>query len=103
MSGGHFDYNQHRIQEVAEQIAEEAARCYDESEQREFYLGALLGKLAYIYAQRIDWLLSGDDGPEQFHARLREEIRKLLLSEEIENIAVNYKNGQVIRIQKGTA
>lgn len=29
---------------------------------------------AAIYAQRIDWLLSGDDGEESFLKRLKEEL-----------------------------
>jgi len=29
---------------------------------------------AAIYAQRIDWLLSGDDGEESFLERLKEEL-----------------------------
>lgn len=32
---------------------------------------------AYIYAQRVDWLLSGDDGEESFHERLKEDLKKL--------------------------
>ena len=31
-------------------------------------------KIAYIYAQRIDWLLSGDDGEETFLERLQKEL-----------------------------
>lgn len=34
-------------------------------------------KQAEIYAQRIDWLLCGDDGEENFHRRLKEELEKL--------------------------
>lgn len=33
-----------------------------------------LGK-AYIYAQRLDWLLSDDDGVDSFHSRLVEELK----------------------------
>ena len=32
---------------------------------------------AAIYAQRIDWLLSGDDGEESLKERLEEELKKL--------------------------
>ena len=32
-------------------------------------------RAAAIYAQRIDWLVSGDDGEETFHQRLAEELR----------------------------
>lgn len=32
---------------------------------------------AAIYAQRIDWFLSGDDGEESLKERLEEELKKL--------------------------
>lgn len=34
-------------------------------------------KNAYIYAQRIDWLISGDDSEEAFLERLEEELQKI--------------------------
>ena len=34
-------------------------------------------KKAEIYAQRIDWLLSGDDGEKSFIERLKEDLEKL--------------------------
>ena len=34
-------------------------------------------KRAQIYAQRIDWLLSGDDGEESFLSRLEENLKKI--------------------------
>jgi hypothetical protein len=34
-------------------------------------------KRAQIYAQRIDWLLSGDDGEESFLKRLEEDLNEL--------------------------
>ena len=36
-------------------------------------------KRAQIYAQRIDWLLSGDDGEESFLRRLEEDLNDLKL------------------------
>jgi hypothetical protein len=36
-------------------------------------------KRAQIYAQRIDWLLSGDDGIETFFERLEEDLNNLKL------------------------
>ncbi len=32
---------------------------------------------AEVYAQRVDWLLSGDDGEESFLKRLEEDLNKL--------------------------
>jgi hypothetical protein len=34
-------------------------------------------KEAYIYAQRIDWLVSGDDGEGSFKVRLAKDLREL--------------------------
>jgi hypothetical protein len=34
-------------------------------------------KRAQIYAQRIDWLLSGDDGEESFLKRLEKDLNEL--------------------------
>jgi hypothetical protein len=33
--------------------------------------------IAEVYAQRIDWLLSGDDSEESFLKRLDEDLNKL--------------------------
>ena len=42
----------------------------------EFRKGLDILNKAYIYAQRIDWLLSGDDGEESFHKRLKEDLEE---------------------------
>jgi hypothetical protein len=34
-------------------------------------------ELAHIYMQRLDWLLSGDDGDVSFISRLEEDLKKL--------------------------
>lgn len=34
-------------------------------------------ELAHIYMQRLDWLLSGDDGDESFISRLEDDLKKL--------------------------
>ena len=43
----------------------------------EFKRGLKILKMAAIYAQRIDWLMSGDDGEESFKRRLKEELDEL--------------------------
>lgn len=43
----------------------------------EFKKGAMIIAEAQIYMQRIDWLLSGDDGENNFLIRLREELNNL--------------------------
>lgn len=53
-------------------------RCgYSKETIKEFKKGIKILKMAEIYAQRIDWLLSGDDGEENFHERLKEELEQL--------------------------
>jgi hypothetical protein len=77
MSGGHFDYHQYRIREIAESV-EDIIQNYkyppEVLEKIKEGLDAL--KKAEIYTQRIDWLVSGDDGPETFLERLKEDLNK---------------------------
>jgi hypothetical protein len=42
-----------------------------------FKLAVKYLRIAEVYAHRIDWLLSGDDGEESFIERLDEDLRKL--------------------------
>jgi len=96
MSGGAFDYNQRRILDIVESIEEELARqgttvnesysgydsnytypTYSEEVQKEIRKGIEYLKIAYVYAQRIDWFLSGDDGEETFLSRLKEDLEKI--------------------------
>ena len=79
MSGGHFDYNQYRIEDVAREIEEIIEKNpYD-------YSPEILEKLkeaswtihqAAEMAQRIDWFFSGDDGEESFVERWQNEVRR---------------------------
>ena len=50
---------------------------YDEDIINEFKNGVQALKKAYIYAHRIDYLLSGDDGEESFKERLNQELSDL--------------------------
>jgi hypothetical protein len=43
----------------------------------EFEVGLKHLRKAIIYAQRIDWLVSGDDGEETFHERLKNDLGEL--------------------------
>lgn len=101
MSGGTFDYWQNQIDYVIERIVEAIQksgkevperlwsyfiRKYEEERMcptftdktlRRFEEGIYVLKKAYIYAQRIDWLLACDDGEKEFEERLREELDAL--------------------------
>lgn len=50
---------------------------FSEETLAEFKKAVHILKQADIYAQRIDWLLSGDDDEKSFHERLEEELEKL--------------------------
>lgn len=50
---------------------------YTERTLDEFRKGIEILKKASIYANRIDWLLSGDDGEDNFYERLNEELEEL--------------------------
>lgn len=52
---------------------------YTKETIEEFKKGLEYLKVASIYAHRIDWFLSGDDGEESFHKRLKEKLNNLKL------------------------
>ena len=79
MSGGFFDYNQFKIERMAEEIElllSENTHEYSEETLAELKTGMELLRKAYIYSNRIDWLLSGDDDQKSFHKRLAEDMGK---------------------------
>ena len=50
---------------------------YSEETINEFRKGVSILKKAQVYANRIDWLMSGDDGEDNFHKRLKEKLKEL--------------------------
>jgi len=81
MSGGHFAYNESRIRSIIDKIEYELRECkseYSEETIEEFENALWYLNNAYIYAHRIDYLLSGDDGEETFHKRLKEDRKPLI-------------------------
>ena len=50
---------------------------YSKETIKEFKKGLARLKKAYVYAQRIDWLLSADDDEESFHRKLKEDLDNL--------------------------
>ena len=99
MSGGHFEYRQYQVQEIADEIDRLIAKVHKTREDIKgspedpshpdyvwdrYYLFSdeTLAKFAKArdtlikasqMAQRVDWLVSGDDGEESFHRRWEEE------------------------------
>ena len=92
MSGGHFNYEQYKISQIADDIDQlvrdnNNEKCnewgdmigtsYSAKTIAEFNKGISILKQAYVYAQRIDWLISADDDEDTFHERLKDDLEKL--------------------------
>jgi len=106
MSGGHWDYIQYRFTDISEDIkslidknGKEKAKNeldhlrydpdwyekypedkfhykYSDKTIEEFKNAYNTIKKAQIYIQRLDWLLSGDDGEDSFLKRLKKELNE---------------------------
>ena len=105
MSGGAFDYQQRYIEEIADDIEQEIIEAgrkipqevweknhwyggsYDDSDRTYptyerktidiMRRAVYVLRMAYIYAKRVDWMLSGDDGEESLAKRLEEDLQAL--------------------------
>jgi len=103
MSGGHFNYQQYQIADIADHIERELNQqgklkdkdelymdddhynkypeekfyyTYPEEVQEKLREAVKQLKIAAVYAHRVDWFLSGDDGEESFLERLEEDLKK---------------------------
>ena len=104
MSGGHFEYQQRVIEDIIDSIQEELDKQGNEKEDVDLWFSedhyekypeerfyhvyredvekimkdaVLQLKIAYIYAQRIDWYLSGDDDEDSLVKRIDEDLKKI--------------------------
>ena len=90
MSGGYFDYAQFKLEDIADEIRNLIAQNentllnpeakYSAETIAKFLEADKTLRLAAVMAQRIDWLVSGDDGEESFHERWDEDIKSLTTS-----------------------
>ena len=85
MSGGYFNYNQYILVDMINRLDEREERIkdygkgidvltIDKSTEDLIEDARIISQLAYIFLQRVDWLLSGDDGPETFKERIKEDL-----------------------------
>ena len=77
MSGGSLDYFYSRIDEPIQIISEKikwGKKTWSSKTLKKFIMAIKYLRVAQIYSKRIEWLLSGDDGEESFHKRLKEEL-----------------------------
>lgn len=111
MSGGHFNHKQWHIRNMAEELEDLLQKQGKEINLKEFYHdeswfekypedryhtvysnevqqimkdGIKALKIAYIYAQRLDWYLSGDDGEDNLVKRLSNELKQIKYNTENE-------------------
>lgn len=92
MSGGHFNYKQYELGYIVDSIEQHIEHYnrddvddyggkwrdrYTKEEIAKFKEGCYFLEKAQIYTQRIDWLLSGDDGTDSFFRRLELELNEL--------------------------
>jgi hypothetical protein len=104
MSGGYFEYKQYTIDEIADSIERKLNKQGKEKPKDELYMdkdyyekypkekyyctypdvvqekmreAVKQLRIAAIYAQRVDWYLSGDDGDESFIERLYEDLNAI--------------------------
>lgn len=80
MSGGHFDYSQSHIAHIADELEhhlESNSDKYTDTALEHIKEGLKALRIAFVYAQRIDWLLSGDDSEETFSERLQHDIKEI--------------------------
>jgi hypothetical protein len=106
MSGGEFNYDQYKLNNIIERIEEilnnqgkdiprdergfgddeyyklypEESKYpeYSERVQDMFRLAILNLKVAFTFAHRIDYFLSSDDGEDSFMKRLSEELENII-------------------------
>ena len=93
MSGGHLFYQQHRIEEIAgeiesliwtnddeslDQYGERMGNGYPPEIIEKFITAAYALRRAAAMVQRIDYLVSGDDGPDTFLRLWDEDIIRRL-------------------------
>lgn len=122
MSGGKFEYSQdhfniHYIIPFAEQLKrfeehrlldedkvdpdnweQNYARSLSEETMKEYRKGLIAMRVAFAYANRIDRLECSDDGEDNFHERLQEDIEIALIAER--NITNQFviPEGKVIKV-----
>jgi hypothetical protein len=98
MSGGFFGYDQYKIGHIADTIEgiiikngkpkrkedrhswEEEGILYSNYSPKEiqkFQEAVLALKVAQVYAHRVDYLESGDDGENSFHLRLERDLKEV--------------------------
>ena len=93
MSGGFFEYQEYRLEEMAKELRLKIAKCRwkpDWAIDRSNYSDAFLAEMSKAYNQlmeirtrlhRLDWVLSGDDGEVDYFRLLPDDLSKIELDD----------------------
>ena len=86
MSGGTFEYEQHHLSSLAEEIDENLKTIKEDTDewdatipkqiQNELQSCSYMLKRLFVRIQRLDWYLAGDDSIKSYNKRLREELKE---------------------------
>jgi len=94
MSGGYFDYSQYKMQSIAEDIKDVIYNNKNEEKNEwgekkgMFFSDEIIDlfsktevflRVSEILINRADYLLSGDDGPDSYVKRVKEDLNHLFL------------------------
>lgn len=88
VSGGYFNYQQYKIEDIADAVqslidSNDATDVFGQPTGfnpetiREFESAVKCLRKAFVYAHRIDWLVSSDDGEDTFHERLARALLEI--------------------------
>lgn len=106
ISGGHFDYSEHHITDIADSIetlirnneddskdnwGEVRGRFYPQEVLDKFRIAEATLRFAAAMAHRVDYLVSGDDGEDSFLRRWDEDLLKLREEYPILSIPITYR------------
>jgi hypothetical protein len=85
MSGGAFDYQEYKITMIADEIQNlidsnntpNQSSVFSDATIAEFEKAIEYLRIAHVYAYRIDWLVSGDNGEDTFHLLLKRDLNRI--------------------------
>jgi hypothetical protein len=85
MSGGAFDYQEYKITMIADEIQNlidsnntpNQSSAFSDATIAEFEKAIEYLRIAHVYAHRIDWLVSGDNGEDTFHLLLKRDLNRI--------------------------
>jgi len=88
MSGGTFDYNDHHISQIANEIEEyivqnSKEQTYSPETIQRLNEAVNLLRKAAVLVHRIDYFLAGDHGENSFHEELKKDLDLLAKWEKI--------------------